>query len=334
MGEKGFEQTSAAVTPERERLRAGSRTLSLFGYSLNAAILRVHADEPLLSRELERAIGWAPQSSLRVASAKLCELGALRRVEASGCSHGTELTDAGRQLLTVIAALGRWLERAPGGPLSLDDSAARGVVKVLSAGWDSTAIRTLAERPVTLNQLSAAIPDCSYPVLKRRLGKLRATQLVTPVEGGGRVTPYAPSEWLHQAVAPLAAAAGWEQRHDPEAEPVSRLEVEAAFLLALPLVELPKRARGRCKLAVLLPGGRSEGARAASVTVEVEQGRIILRGTGSRVESQDWALGTVEGWLEAVLHGRLDSLRLGESDGRLANRLVKGLHGVLDIGET
>jgi DNA-binding HxlR family transcriptional regulator len=290
---------------------------------LNVRILRAYADGPLAPGELETALGWAPQSSLRAAAANLRKFGALRSAEdspGSSSAGGVSLTPAGRDLLPVADALEAWLGRAPGGSVPIEDDAARGIVRVLAAGWDSTIVQILAEQPLNLGDLSARISDLSYPALKRRLAQLRLTDLVAP--GSDRDgPPYEPTDWLRQAIVPLAVAGRWERRHDHRAQPISKVEVEAALLLALPLVRLPARASGSCTCAVLF--GRSR----ASVTAGIERGAVVSLDVHPSASPETWALGSVDAWLEATIDGRGDQLRVGGAKPRLAAGVVGGLHG-------
>lgn len=303
-------------------MRAGSRALAIFAYSLHARVLRAHSEEPLRPGELEERISWAPQSSLRSAVSNLCELGILQR----DGNHGgaTELTEAGRELLPVADTLEQWLQHAPGGPISLDDEAARGLIRVLTASWDSMMVRALAERPLTLNDISAGIRDLSYPALKRRLAKLRTTRLVQPT-GADNTAAYAASDWLRFAVVPLAIAGRWERKHDVDAEPISDVEVEAAFLLALPFVELGETS-GSCTLAALTGENRGADGSLAGVAIEVEDGKVVSATAESQVKPTTWALGTVDDWLEAVLEGRSENLRVRGAQPDLPLEIVEALH--------
>lgn len=309
-------------------MRSGSRTLSLFTNALNARVLDAHTGGSLRPSELDETLGWAPQSSLRAAVRKLREVGALAPVEPEEGqpSTATELTAAGHELLPVAAALEHWLRGAPDGPIPLDDSAARGTIRVLTAGWDSTIVRTLAERPLSLIDLNSAISGLNYPALKRRLGKLRSTHLVTPVPTGNTHV-YETTAWLRRAIVPLILAGRWERRHDAGAEPVSRVEVEAAFLLSLPLIRVPARASGACALAVLTSddGSRSK-KHVAGVTVEVEHGRLASFHTGTAAAQATWALGGIDAWLDAVIDGNREPLRFSGAKPRLAENVVKALH--------
>lgn len=316
-------------------VRAGSRALSFFAHPLNARILRAHVDGPLRPGELDEAIGWAAQSSLRAAVGRMCEVGTLARVELDdpALTVVTELTDAGRELLPVAGALERWLQEAPDGPVELDDPAAHGIVKVLTAGWDSAMVRALAERPVTLTELNEEIPHLTYPALKRRLAKLRATRLVSSTENG-KATTHEATDWLRHAVVPLTIAGRWELFHDPEAKPVSRVEVEAAFLLTLPLVEVPsKRLSGTCTLAVLVSEDDEPTApepTVAGVAVEVERGAIVSYDpNGTSTTPTTWALGTPAAWFEALITGRDEGLRTSGAKPRLAKGVVDGLRETL-----
>ncbi|HEX8690621.1 MAG TPA: winged helix-turn-helix domain-containing protein, partial [Solirubrobacterales bacterium] len=234
--------------------RVGSRALSVFTRVLNARILRAHVAGPLSSKQLEQELGWAPKASLRVATVGLCEVGALLRSEPHGARQGTvtELTPAGADLLALADVLERWLANSPFGPIPLPDTAARGAVRALAAGWDAAIVGAVAERPRTLAELSAEISGHSYPGLKRRLAKLRAANLVTLVPDGKRSPMHAATQWLRCAVGPLSVAGRWELQHArASARPMTRREIEAKFLLALPLVELPEDTSGSCVLAAL-----------------------------------------------------------------------------------
>jgi DNA-binding HxlR family transcriptional regulator len=288
-------------------------------------------DGPLRPGELEKEIGWAPQSSLRAVVTKMREVGALCRLapEDGSPNAATELTAAGRELVPVANALEHWLQSCPDGPLPLEDVAAHGIVKVLTAGWDSTVIRALAERPQTLIELSAGIVDLNYPALKRRLTKLRSTHLVAPVRSGN-ATAYTATEWLRHAVVPLTLAGRWERRHDTGAQPISQMEVEAAFLLALPLISLPPRSSGSCALAVLVAEDRPRSRRSvAGVTLEAKQGELLAYEAGAGPAQDTWVLGTIDAWLDAMIDGDNDRLRFRGAKPRLAENVVKALHSAL-----
>jgi DNA-binding HxlR family transcriptional regulator len=311
-------------------LLAASRSLSVFTSALSARVLYAFAEGPRTSGELEETLGWAPQSSLRASIANLTELGALVRISSEQRAHGArlELTDAGREFLPVAAALERWLADSPAGPISIEDPAAQGIVRTLTAGWDSTIVRVLAERPQSLIELSATISALNYPTLKRRLAKLRSTHLVIPVQtASGRA--YEASEWLRRAVVPLTMAGRWERRHDA-GQPIASTEVEAAFMLALPLTRLPARASGACGLAVLTSEERKSPKRdVAGVALEVSEGEIVSCSAEAAGDQPTWALGTVNAWLEALVDGRSDALRVSGDKPRLATGLIKALHADL-----
>jgi len=315
----------------RAGLSAGPRTLGVFARVLSADVLAAHADPnaSLTAADLERRLGWAPQASLRAAVAGLRDAGALAVAPGRGVS--TELTAAGLDLLAVAAALEAWLARSPLGPLELSGAPARGSIRVLAAGWESTVLRALAERPRTLAELGRSISSHSYPALKRRFAQLRGAGLIACEDAGARSPAYQPTPWLRRAAAPLAAAARWQLRHAPDPPPGAALELETALLLALPLVELPPGARGACVLAA--PAKRGAGgegeARAVTVGVRVEDGRIAALDPAPPARPASWALAPPAAWLDAIVDGGSDGVRLRGPDSELAGLLVGALHAAL-----
>jgi DNA-binding HxlR family transcriptional regulator len=318
----------------RNRVRPGSRALSIFAYALNAKTLRAHAERPLRSSDLEQMIGWAPQTSLRAAVGNLCELEVLAKREPPGATKGvlTELTPAGRDLLAVADRLERWLARAPAGAIALDSAAAAGAIRALTASWDSRVVRVLAERSLTLTQLNAEIAEISYPALERRLARLRSTNLIVPIAGSGKGKPYEVSDWLRHSIAPLSAAARWECRHIPgKVEPISHTEVEAAFLLTLPLVKFSSESTGACALAVLTspaPDGEEE-REVAGITLGVRGGEVVSCVSTADSNPKTWALGTSDDWLDAVIDGSFEVLRVRGERPQLPLHIVREFHGVL-----
>lgn len=317
---------------DADRIRAGTQALGVFAKQLTARVLRIHAEGPLCPSELEERIGWAPGTSLRTAATTLRRLGALARIEPGngGRATATELTDAGRELLLVADALEHWLLSAPGGPIRLDSTAGRGTVKVLTAGWDSTIVMALAERPLSLTELNDAIVHTNYPALKRRISKLRSTSLISPI-GRGKGTTYVATDWLRRAIAPIVVAGRWERKHDSSFEPVTRGEAESAFMLTLPLVdELPGEITGTCALTVLAAGHRDgRQGEIGGVAVEVEGGRIAAFSPNTALAPTTWALGTADAWFEAVIEGRPEALEIRGIQPELPLGIVEAIHAIL-----
>jgi DNA-binding HxlR family transcriptional regulator len=312
-------------------LLAASRCLSLFSKALDARVLQACANQPLAPSQLEEAFPWAPQSTMRSSLAKLTEIGALTRSPGDGQARGAamELTQAGRELLPVAAALEWWLEGGPNGPIPLEDPAAQGIVRVLMAGWDSTVIRVLAEQPRSLIELQTRISELNYPALKRRLTKLRSTGMVVPGKTANGLA-YEVSDWLRRAVVPLTLAGRWERRHQVGRGPIAQMDLEAAFMLALPLVQLSSGADGACGLAILGLEERDAPKRSvAGVALELKGGEVVSCSADAVGEQPTWALGTVDVWLEALAVGCASSLRVSGAKPSLANGIVKALHNDL-----
>jgi len=319
------------LSSEQDQMRAGSRALSIFARSLSATVLRAHVEGPKCPSELEKEVAWAAPTSIRTPTAALRDIGALTTTKPTGPSRGvaTELSPAGFELLGVADALERWLESSPQGPIALEDTAGRGTIRILAAGWDSAIVRALAERSYTLTSLSAVISKVNYPALKRRMIKLRSTSLIDQT-GRGKGTTYMASDWLRRSAIPLTAAARWERRHDDEAEPISKVDVEAAFLMTLPLVELTSGVSGTCAFAVMTSENRMEsGPELAGVAVEVKNGNVVSCSSTTSRAPDTWALGTTDAWLDAVMEGDYGGLGISGAQPELPREIVAVLHSAL-----
>jgi hypothetical protein len=160
-----------------------------------------------------------------------------------------------------------------------------------------------------------------------------ARQLESRPHGDRGAKPYGVTEWTRQAVAPIAAAGRCECKHlARSADPFTRLDIEAAFLLAVPLVDLDVTRSGSCLLAVDTgPGvsGQPRADRLAGVQVEVEQGMIATCSSRLERDPSTWALGSTSAWVDAVLAGRTDRLRVGGDQIKLVNELIERLHFAL-----
>ncbi len=316
--------------------RSGSGALALLAVPLNGTILRQLANGPMRLAELRRDNGSAPQTTVR-AHLKGLEVEGLMSKQGRAGSPGIAeyaLTGAGRDLLVVVVALEHWLRAAPEGPVVFGSDAGKTAIKALADGWSSTILRTLATDPRSLSQLAKVIGVVSYPTLERQLRAMRlAGQLVaSPNEGEG--TPYGLTEWLRQGVAPLAAAVRWERSHFPDETPtMTRLDTEAAFLLALPQLRMTVALAGSCRMGVEMNDG---DARLCGVIAQVEKG-LVVSSTANLAEEEEeeeeedpdaWATGSEPAWADALLGTGNDRLNLGGNHA-LASGLLDGLQGTL-----
>ncbi len=249
-----------------------------------------------------------------------------RKAEFAG-TVSYELTASGRDLLAVAQALSAWLSLAPGRAMELGSAEAKSAIKALAEGWSTSIVRALASRPLSLTELDRVIAHVSYPSLERRLSAMRLLGMVEARPGPGRSTPYAATAWLRAAIAPLAAAARWEQRYrSQEAPPITNRDVEAAFLLALPLLRLPEDVSGSCRLAVQMGNGSSPGL--VGVIAEAKGGAVVSSVTRLEGSPDASLLGPAAAWFAAVIER--DSHRLEVSgESHLGANLVEGLHAAL-----
>jgi DNA-binding HxlR family transcriptional regulator len=285
--------------------------------------------------DLRERIGGAAQTTLRGQVGNLRGIGALERQVRPGMPYTVEneLTDVGNGVLDVAEVVEAWLARAPQGPIALGSELAKGAIRALIGGWGSTMLRALAARPLSLTELSSVIPDISYPATERRLSAMRAARQVEVLPGDGATgRPCAVTEWTRQAVGPLAVAGRCECRYmAATTDPLTRIDIEAAFLLAVPLVTLAEDRAGSCLLAVSTGAADSgEPKRSiAGVHVEMSDGAISSCMSCLEQDPRTWALGTVDSWLDAIIEGRLDRLRFGGEDAQLAKTVLASLHAAL-----
>lgn len=318
--------SSVEVEPQRPQMRAGAHALSVLSAPLNLQVLRALSERPMRLAELRKATGLPAQTTLRGHLSNLVGMGALQKRPTRQMPYAVEneLTPLGESLLDVAARLETWLQEAPDGPIPLESSAAKGAIKALVDGWESKMMRALAARPLSLTQLDRLITDFSYPALERRLASMRLAGLVEGQKGQGGGTPYSVTDWARLGVAPLAAASHCERVHlSDDSASVTQLDIEAAFLLATPLVGLPSEAAGFCQLEV----EASPGAvlRPAGVQVTVKGGRVVSCVSRLQPSPAVFAAGTAVKWFHAVKDGRFEELSFGGS-GSLAEDVVGGLH--------
>jgi len=278
--------------------------------------------------ELRQQVGLPAQTTLRGHLGSLVEVGAIaKRVQPQGrFATEYELTPMGRDLLEVADSLEAWLSLAPEGAIELDSGTAKGAVRALVDGWSSQMMRVLGARALSLTELDKLIPDLNYPALERRLASMRMAALVEANEAVGARTPYSVTEWGRKAVAPLAKATHCERIHLPEeTPPPAPVDIEAAFLLTMPLVALPPRTGGWCQLQVE-PG--AEGSEPAGVRIDVEAGRVISCVSRLDPKPRSWARGSARVWFQAVTVGDPSGLQFGGAD-RLPENVIHSLHEAL-----
>jgi DNA-binding HxlR family transcriptional regulator len=308
-------------------LRTGAYALSLLAAPINVQIVTALDGEPRSLAELRRAAGSPPPTTFRGHLKTLTEIGALQRRAEDGSNGAVyELRESGRELLSVAETLKAWLAEAPNGPITLGSASAKSAVKAAAEGWSTGIMRALASKPLTLTELDRLITDVTYPSLERRLEAMRLAGQIEPVASKGRGTPYTVTEWLRKAIAPLIAGVHWERIQLPDRTvPVTRVDVEAAFMIVIPMLDLPNDVSGLSRLAVQLNGG---GQRLAGVMVDVEKGQV---GTcTSRLEGKPAAsgIGSATAWIRAVTDPDPERLSI-DGDHRLASALVGGIHDVL-----
>jgi DNA-binding HxlR family transcriptional regulator len=315
---------SAARQSSKSPFRAGGMALTLLSSSLNLEVLRHLAEGPQPLQELMRRLGFPPRSTARLYLKGLADLGAVERRARSEfpTSVDYELTQGGQALLRVAETAQVWLNGSPAGPTELGSTAARSAIKALVEGWGSNIIRALATRPLSLTELDSLIPRISYPSLERRLTAMRQVSLLEAHRAPGRASPYEVTDWLRWAVPTVIAATAWERRYASERSPELRsLDVEAAFLLAIPLVDLSRGLSGQCRLAVEVHDGSAPIF--AGVLVSIENGVVTSCQPSLDSKAEAWASGRPLAWLRRM-NGDGGELEVGGRS-KLAEALTSGL---------
>jgi hypothetical protein len=235
---------------------------------------------------------------------------------------------AGLDLMFVGSVLERWLRDCPDGPLELGPEAGP-ALSALLCGWSSTVLHALAAKPLTIAEVTEAVGILDYDVVEDRIEAMEsAGQLeALDAEDDEDEERFEVTDWLRMAIAPLAAAARQELRHPLEdTAPIAAQDIQAAFLLTLPLLELPEEMSGTCSLAVELEQGVPGSP--AGVTVRVEQGRVVSCDVGFDQGVEAWTAASVGDWLDTVIESDIKRVRSG-GDRRLARRLLYELHETL-----
>jgi DNA-binding HxlR family transcriptional regulator len=306
--------------------RAGATVLALLASPLNIELLQALEGEHMGALDLRRAVGSPPQSTMRLYLQGLTERGVIERRRQGTFPPIVEyaLTDAGQALLKVRDCLLAWLGLAPEGAISLGTPAAKHATRALVEGWSTNIVRAMAARPYSLTELSKVNIQTSYPALERRLSAMRLVNLVEPHPGDGRGTPYKATEWLRRAVMPMVGAVGWERKHLAKSTPgIGRLDVEAAFLLAVPLMVLSSDTTCTCRLAVELQGGADPTL--AGAVIGIEGGK--LASCSSRLEGKEvdaWVAGSAMAWLRQMDGEPISEVEFG-GDRQLAESIIETL---------
>jgi len=230
-------------------------------------------------------------------------------------------TPAGMEALFVATALQGWLRNSPGGPLRVGAEGAGLAIASLVFSWGVGVVHALAGRPLALPELNAALPAVPYRTIEEHIDGMELAGLVDTVTDAEGRTRYAATEWLREGIAPLAASARLESHHPPElAAPPEGIDAEAAFQLALPLLELPAEVSGACRLTAEFGAGELAG-----VTARIERGRVTSCSTDLDGEVDAWATAAPVDWLDTLVEPTVARVELG-GDEHLAASVLAGLH--------
>jgi hypothetical protein len=236
-------------------------------------------------------------------------------------------TPAGREVPFVGLVLQQWLDRSPDGPIELGPDAGP-VLWALLSGWSSTVVHAFAAGPHSASEACEAIQVLDLEMVESQIAAMASTGLLATLPGNAdEEERFVATEWLRLAIAPLATAARMELRYPPgDTAPIAALDVQAAFQLTLPMLELPADLVGSCSLAVELDEGVVNSP--AGVTVRVDRGRVLSCETYLDEGAESWASASAPEWLEMVIEADLQLAHAG-GDESLPTKLIGELHKAL-----
>lgn len=230
----------------------------------------------------------------------------------------------GEQFLFVATTLERWLRNCPSGPLALGPKGA-GAIATLVCCWSATVTHALASEALTLTELDRAVRSLSYDTVAEHVEAMERVGQVEALPGAGE-TRYALTDWMREGFAPIAAAVRMELHYpEPDVASPEALDVDAAFQLVLPLLRLPEKLEGTCRLDVRGPG---EPSFPIGAMAEIKEGRIVSSSPLLDGNGRAFITGTPVQWLDTLVDP--PSLQLGVSgDFNLVHGMLVALHETL-----
>jgi len=227
----------------------------------------------------------------------------------------------GEEFLFVAHAMRRWLGNCPSGPLELGPEGGD-PLSALVCCWSATVTHALAPEPLTLEELNRAVGILDSDIVEEHLEAMVRSGLAEARADPGEPR-YALTGWGREGIAPIVAAVRYECHYpEPDVLPPDVFDAEAAFQMALPLLRLPPRLRGSCRLGVVIPG---EEPLVAGATVEVDRGAVLAASPLLDREPETWATGSPLDWCETVVDPSTARLEVG-GDVELAEALLAALH--------
>lgn len=313
------------------RARAGSLTLLYLASSVKRDLLRRLLAESITGVELVEPSELPDEDDPVDTSVVFSDTYLIEPVNPNDDPNDPDTmfkpTPAGREVPFVGEALKDWLRRCPSGPLELGPGAGPVLWPLLSA-WSATVLHAFATGPRTAAEVCDQIHALDLERVETRIDLLEDAGLIEAQPcAPDEEEPFAATDWLRLAVAPLSAAARMELRHPPgDTAPIAAGDVEAAFHMTMPLLRLPAELAGTCSMAVELDDEVGEDR--AGVTVQVEDGQVVSCETGFDEGADAWAVASAADWLETVIEGDAERVSSG-GDLHLAGALLSELHRTL-----
>lgn len=231
-------------------------------------------------------------------------------------------TTKGEEFLFVAGTIERWLRRCPRGPLELGLAGARALAPMVCS-WSAMLTHALAPGPLTLAELQRTLAVLDPEGIEHRLETMIDSGQAEALYGSGRAPTFALTDWGREAISLIVAAVRYELRY-PEDDVLAPdvFDAEAAFQMALPLIEAPTELHGTCRAGVRIPG---EEELVSGSTAQIEDGRLVASSPLLDRVPETWVTGTPLDWCETVIDPSEAKLDMG-GDVALAQGLVEALH--------
>ena len=327
-------QSSSQLEPLPADTILGDRgvtdVLRLLGAGAAGAILMALGDGSLRTMELTKRVhGYAPRTVYRHI-AKLAEIGAIEREEERGMpskvvhrltdSSGTDL----HHLVDAYATVS--LERFANGDVG---GRSWGSLALLAELWESGIYADLNSESRTATELAGMGHALSFHQVSRRTDLFVLGGLISEVPDGGRRRHFQLTNQARRGMALIAGLGRWRENHVVAAGESGLTTLETAEVLrtALPLLMLPDHGGKNFELSVRPPGRSSETGE--TVWAEVKLDKSVIGTEGPLAELDGWGGGKVRVWIDALLLGAIDGIKVSGGDDPLVAACLRGLHTAL-----
>jgi DNA-binding HxlR family transcriptional regulator len=303
-----------------------ANVLRLLSAGASGPILMALGEGPLRTKELTaRIAGYAPRTIYRY-STKLAEIGLVERDEEPGVPSKVvhTLTASGRELFDLLGTYASAsLKRLPSGEIAAPDW---GALAAVADFWETGIIDALSREPRSLTELAHREHGLSFHQISRRATLLSREGFIEVARGSGKGRRYTLTPKARRATGLIAGIGRWRRRHVvSQGSGLNTAEAAGLMRAALPLVALPDHGGKRFELRI---APVDEGAEAEPIWAAVEQDGTVVNCSDPFEEVDSAAHGDVMAWVDSVLDGPRNGLKIN-GDSELIADCLRQLHATL-----